>query len=309
VPEPGRDSTAHALLVGGYQTLARLDRDKKVIWSLSTRSGIYDVWQLPNGHVLYNHSWGVFELGAEGKVVWEYGSPDADKKVEEILSCQPLPGGAVLVLEAGKNRLIELDRKKRIEREVPLPSRASNIHDRYTLARKTRQGTYLVSLRADEAIAELDGAGRILWQMPLGLRPWSLVRLSNGHTLVSAFLADKKKPGPSRVFELDRRRKVVWEVTAADLPWLKRFWPTGVHRLPNGNTLILNTDYHVEAEGEDAVQAFELTRDKRVVWRLTAAELGAQLPRATDGRTKLQEYRLLSIQALDDRTPAPALLR
>ena len=80
--------------------------------------------------------------------------------------------------------------------------------------------------------------------------------LENGHILIFDNGLDRAR---SRVIELDPvTREIVWEYGVGDDEEFFTPGRGGAHRLPNGNTLIANSN-----TGE----AFEVTPDRRVVWR------------------------------------------
>jgi hypothetical protein len=59
-------------------------------------------------------------------------------------------------------------------------------------------------------------------------------------------------------------KKVVWEFTAKDAPELNLTWASSIQQLPGGNLLIGNFLRGQEGKG---AHAFEVTRDKKVVWK------------------------------------------
>ena len=71
-------------------------------------------------------------------------------------------------------------------------------------------------------------------------------------------------PGRS-IVEVDAEGKTVWTFQPGDFPADTNLeWVLGVHRLPNGNTLVANYLGH----GKDGrgISVLEVTPDKRVVW-------------------------------------------
>ena len=69
--------------------------------------------------------------------------------------------------------------------------------------------------------------------------------------------------------EVDGQGKIVWEVTNADLGENLFDDACGVQRLPNGNTVV--TSYHAKG---NAVKLFEITPQKKVVWRYSGMKSG-----------------------------------
>ena len=88
-----------------------------------------------------------------------------------------------------------------------------------------------------------------------GTDVFGAVRLPNGNTVIAG-------GNNNRVFEVDRASKVVWSIDQKELEGLTLAWVTTLHVLPNGNLIVGNCH-----AGPDNPQLFEVTREKKVVWR------------------------------------------
>ena len=90
------------------------------------------------------------------------------------------------------------------------------------------------------------------------------MRLDNGTTLISG-------DGHSYTRELSSDGKTVWELTQEDVPF-KLYNNQTANRLANGNTIICNWigGNKKTEEWPGSVQVFEVTTDKKVVWKLSA---------------------------------------
>ena len=86
------------------------------------------------------------------------------------------------------------------------------------------------------------------------------MRLPDGNTLIAC----GDRPGGSRVFEVDPSGRTVWEVRTNDLPGITLKFMAGLHRLPNGNTVMSNWLGH--GQFGQAPHLIEVTRDRQVVW-------------------------------------------
>lgn len=220
---------------------------------------VQDVWKLPNGNILFCHLTGAKEVTIKDKkVVWEYKAPDV--KGLEIHSCQPLPNGKVLICECGTSRLIEVDRKGKIAKEIKLTTTVKKPHNQFRMARKTAKGTYVVGFTGEGVVKELDGDGKIVRTIDLkamGVKSAKLhgvLRLKNGNTLITT-------GGTGTIVEVDPRDKIVWKFEPKDQPkGFKCGFVCGVQRLGNGNTV-------VSWYGGNP-QFFEITPDKKVVWQV-----------------------------------------
>jgi hypothetical protein len=87
------------------------------------------------------------------------------------------------------------------------------------------------------------------------------VRLPGGNTLIASGDRDGV---PARVFEVAPDGRTVWEVRGDELPGISLKFMAGLHRLPNGNTVMSNWLGHGQLG--KAPHLIEVTRDKRVVW-------------------------------------------
>ena len=220
---------------------------------------VQDVWKLPNGNILFCHYAGAREVTVKDKrIVWEYKAT-ADKRLE-VHSCQPLPNGNVLICECGTSRLVEVDRQGKIAKEIKLTTTVKRIHDQFRMARKTAKGTYIVSFTGEGVVKELDGDAQVVRTIDLNAmgiksaKPHGALRLKNGNTLITT-------SGTGTIVEVDPKDKIVWKFTPKDQPkGFKCKFVCGVQRLPNGNTV-------VSWYGGNP-QFFEITPDKKVVWRV-----------------------------------------
>ena len=215
-----------------------------------------DCWFLPNGHVLFCYRGGAREVSRDKQVVWEYKAPPQ----AQCHSCQPLPDGLVLVAECGMSRLVEVGRDGQVAREIKVASQAKNMGHQFRGTRKTADGHYWVCLMDEKKIVELSSAGTLLREIPVDGFPHAAVKLPDGHLLITLGTAGK-------VIELDENLKIAWELGENEAPGNPLRLPAGCQRLPNGHTIICN--YLVAAYLGKQPQAFEVTRDKRVVWEFT----------------------------------------
>lgn len=240
--------------------VALVGADGKVEWEYACQHP-QDCWVLPDGHLLFCHRGGAIEMTRAKQVVWEY---KADPKTE-VHSCQPLPDGRVLVVENGPCRILEIDRAGKVAKEIPLarPPAAVKVHDQFRGVRKTAEGHYLVSRKGEHRIEELDGGGKTVRSIPVPGDVHMVRLLPDGHLLIACGEGHK-------VLELDGQLNTVWELGENEVPGNPLRLMTGFQRLPNGNTIFCNYLGHGHL-GEQP-HFFELTRDKKVVWRFADHE-------------------------------------
>jgi hypothetical protein len=209
----------------------------------------------------------VYEVGWDGKLRWQLN-------ISGPMDAQVLPGGRVLIAEAGARRVTERDLKGNVLWEVAvesepiscrrLPSGNTFIGTRDGVREVTRDGQVAVRHQAegspyfhgvsrmrnghyvyitnDGLIVELNAAGRKVRTVQVPREgSWGAVEaLPGGRYLVCNY-------GTGRVLEVNGAGKVLWERTVPGA--------CGVVRLPSGNTLLGCSD-----------RAVEIDRAGKVVW-------------------------------------------
>lgn len=187
----------------------------------------------------------------------------------EINSVQPTSDGTFVLTEAGpKPRLIEVDAEGKIVLEFPLACQTDNHHMQTRMARKLPDGSFLAPHLFDFAVFHYSAEGKVLGKLDTTVAgdpdhkihtwPFTAIRHGDGHTLVCCTHGN-------RVVDFDADGKIVWTLTNDDLPgkWLQD--PCGAQILPNGNFVI--TSYAAGRADKDAPKLFEVTPDKKIVWK------------------------------------------
>lgn len=219
-----------------------------------------DVWMLPNGHVLFNTGKGVKEVTRDKQVVFEYESKS------DIYACQRLPNGNTFVGESNSGKLLEIAPDGRIIKQISLiPDTVDAGYAYMRNARRLLNGHYLVAHYGLDVVREYNKNGKMIMEIPVKGGPHSVVRLPGGNTLVAC----SDHNGEPKVVEFDKKGRVVWQVLKDELPGIQLKFMTGLHRLPNGNTVMTNWLGHNQFG--TAPHAIEITPDKKVVWTFTNA--------------------------------------
>ena len=248
---------SHALLCADYGgNMIRIISDEgQSVWEYPANRP-QDVWQMPNGNILFSHIRGVMEVTRDKEIVWEYKT----EKPNEIHTCQPLANGVYLVGVSGPCEIIEIDRKSQVLKTIKLECvKKKNVHAQMRQIRKTRQGTYLVGHNSDRVVREYDTNGKVIRTFDVGGNPYNGIRLPNGNTLIGG--GDGHK-----IVEVDKDDNIVWQIEENELDGNPLRFISGMHRLDNGNTVVCNWGGHGHIGAQP--QIFEVTRDKKVVWEL-----------------------------------------
>ncbi|HET9571573.1 MAG TPA: hypothetical protein VFP20_09235 [Bacteroidales bacterium] len=227
---------------------------KQIIWEYPAET-CNDLWVLPNGNLLFNDGKSVKEVSRDKKIVWEYHSDS------EIYACQRLPNGNTFIGECTAARLLEVNPKGVVVKNIRLlPDSVKGNHGYMRNARKLANGNYLVAHYNSDKICEYDSTGSLVWELPVTGGPHSVLRLPNGNTLV-ACTDHKGDPG---IVEFNPQKQIVWQVRKDDLPGISLKFVAGFQKLPNGNILLTNWLGHNNLG--KAPHALEITPAKKVVW-------------------------------------------
>lgn len=239
----------------GPNRLLELDANGKIVWEHKPPSIAVIFQVLPNGNVLYAYGGkptGVREVTRKGDEVWNYVS-----KCPQVLGCERLANGNTLVAEQGPCQAVEVNPKGEVVRVTPLKTSHESYHLQVRNVHKLPSGNILAAHEGEGAVREVDVAGNVVWEYTGVENAGDAQRLANGNTLISCGTQ-------KRVLEVTRDKTIAWQFTAADAPELNITWVSSIQQLPNGNILVGNFVRGQEGRG---AHAFEVTRDKKVVWK------------------------------------------
>jgi len=238
----------------GPNRLLELDADGKVVWEHKPPSITVIFQVLPNGNLLYAYGGkptGVRELTRKGEEVWNYVS-----SCPQVLGCERLPNGNTLVAEQGPCQAVEVDPKGKVVRVTPLTTTEKGYHLQVRNIHKLANGNILAAHEGEGAVREVDPEGKVVWEYTGVENAGDAQRLPSGNTLISCGTQ-------KRVLEVTPDKKIAWEFKASDAPELNITWVSSIQVLPSGNVLVGNFLRNQEGKG---AHAFEVTRDKKVVW-------------------------------------------
>ena len=275
---PGSGLAQHDFFYAGESKAERMYivRGGQIVWDYTPpgKGEISDAVLETNGNILFAHQFGVTEISADKKVLWNYDAPPKT----EIHTAQPIGTNSVWFIQNGNEpRFVVMNKASgNIEHQFPLAVKDTNsVHGQFRQARLTDAGTILVAHMSLGKVVEYDLDGKELWSVVVpGV--WSAKPLANGNILAAS----------SRKFvrEINRQGDTVWEWTAADAPDYKFSNVQTAVRLANGNTIINNwfNQWSDKLDVTNApVQAIEVTPDKKNVWALRAWAAPADLGPST----------------------------
>jgi hypothetical protein len=246
----------HRLMVLEYPgRIIEISPEGNVVWEHKTPTLAVMFNVLPNGNVFYPHgapSPGAEEVDRNHLVVWSYQSTAG-----ELLGGERLANGNTLLGEGGPPVALELDPKKQVVRSIGVPTSFTTAHHQVRHIRRLENGNVLAALEGEGAVREFNAAGATIWEYKNVQSVHDAVRLPNGNTLIGG--GESK-----RVIEVTPQGQVAWEFNAGNGPDLGLAWICSVQVLKSGNLFVTNW---VGANGGPGVHAFEVTRDKRVVYK------------------------------------------
>ncbi len=253
----------HSFFIAGPQFTGIIGEAGAILWD-SEKPSARDGYVLKNGNILICWADKVKEYDTNKKVVFQYTKAEDQMELGTALR---LRNGNTMITESGeKPRIVEVDKAGNIVKSIPLLPETDNVHMQTRMARKLKNGNYLVPHLLAFAVKEYQPDGTVVQTFrtdkeDLGGReaenwPFTAIRLKNGNTLVTLTHGNK-------VVELDPEGNVVWKVTNDDLKGNPFADPCGAQRLPNGNTVIASYG------AKEGLKLFEIDRDKNIVWRYT----------------------------------------
>lgn len=267
------EAVTHSFLgVGKANKTVIVGEDGEVQWRFDMPAS--DGWVLPNGNVLLAlygtkefPNGGVVEVErATKKIVFQYKGQQ-----KETSTVVPLDDDRFLVAELGPEpRAIVVNRDGKVTKVMPFACQKENAHMQTRMLRVLPNGNYIAPHLLDFAVKEYDPAsGKVVNTIATDERgrdkhdwPFTAIRLKNGNTVIGC-------TNGNRVIEVDADGMIVWRCSDDDLGEQLFDDACGIQRLPNGNTVI--SSYHAK---KGQVKLFEVTRDKKVVWRYSGMNAG-----------------------------------
>jgi outer membrane protein assembly factor BamB len=149
-----------------------------------------------------------------------------------------------------------VDPKGAVVRVTPLTTSEKGYHLQVRNVHKLANGNILAAHEGEGAVREVTPEGKVVWEFTKVDNTGEALRLANGDTLIACGTQ-------RRVIEVTPDKSVVWEFTAKDAPEVNLTWVSNLQVLRNGNIVVGNFLRGQEGKGS---HAFEVTRDKKVVW-------------------------------------------
>ncbi|WP_420602750.1 hypothetical protein [Flagellimonas sp.] len=253
-------SIHHSFFIAGPQFTGIIGEAGEVVWD-SKKPSARDGYVLKNGNILICWADEVREYNKKKEVILKYKRSEDDM---ELGTAVRLSNGNTMITESGTQpRIVEINKKGEVVKSVPLQPETDNVHMQTRMARKLKNGNYLVPHLLAFAVKEYQPDGTIVNTFSTDFEafggrkaetwPFTAIRMKNGNTLVTLTHGN-------RVVELDPKGEIIWQIDNSIFEGDPLVDPCGAQRLPNGNTVIASYG------AQKGIKMFEVDKNKNIVW-------------------------------------------
>ncbi|HEY9843111.1 MAG TPA: hypothetical protein V6D23_21765, partial [Candidatus Obscuribacterales bacterium] len=213
----------------------------------------------------------VIEFTNKGLITWQIGGPDGIGDLELIEPQNPirLPNGNTLLADAGQDVVFEVSKSGQVRWQFPPADKSSDIrlHRPVKAMRKLNGNTIIVD-QGNHRIIEINPQSKIIWQYGItasvGITrgrlysPSDMQPLKGGHFLIT-------DTDNHRVIEVNADEEIIWQYGNPENKLGSGYGsinnqlnaPTQSFRMPNGNTLIADSENR---------RIIEVNPDREIVW-------------------------------------------
>ncbi len=248
-----KEDTEFVIAASELDKVLLLNSNKEIVREIDAEN-TYDAWELENGNVLYAWHYGVRMVTPSDSVCFNYESED------EIFACQPLANDNILIAECTKGRLLEVNFKGEIVKEIPLTFNIGG-HSCFRGVRKLKNGHYLVSHYADKTVREYNENGVVIMEFKRPVNVYASQRLDNGNTVISDRFS---------ISIYDTKGALIWEFNTKEYPQLGVYHLAGFQYLPNDEIVVCNWLGH--APYQKGIPIFKINLEKEILWKYENAK-------------------------------------
>ena len=214
------------ILYSARNVAKEMTRDMKVVWRYALakpNKELGTAWRLANGNTLVVERGPkprLLEITKDGKVAVEVPlRPETDNGHMQTRMARKLPNGNYLVphLLAFKVKEYKPDGTVVNEIKTDLVELGGRAAENWPFtAIRLANGNTVVNLTHGNKTVEFDRGGKVIWRVDNShvagrfADPCGGQRLPNGNTVISSYA--QRNPGKVRVFEVNRKKEVVWEL-------------------------------------------------------------------------------------------------
>ncbi|PIQ27915.1 hypothetical protein COW36_08870 [bacterium (Candidatus Blackallbacteria) CG17_big_fil_post_rev_8_21_14_2_50_48_46] len=228
---------------------------------------------LPNDHFLIHdpERQRIIEFTNKGLITWQIGGKDGIGHMELLEPMNPirLPSGNTLFADAGSDTVYEVSKSGQIRWQFPPSDKSSEIrlHRPVKAMRKLNGNTIIVD-QGNHRVIEINPQNKIVWQYGItssvGITrgriysPSDMQVLKGGHFLIT-------DTDNHRVIEVNQDEEIVWQFGNPENKLGSGYGshsnqlnaPSQAFRMPNGNTLIADSENR---------RVVEVNPEKEIVW-------------------------------------------
>lgn len=235
-----------------------IDKDGNETFSYRENVGnVGDGMVLPNGNILFADGDSVVEVTPDKKEVLHF--VPSDKRGDSVFSAVRLENGNTLIGWNSQNKIIEINPQGEVVSsfDCQYMDRVFS-HSNMRNIRLSRAGTVLVAHKAKGVIAEYSREGKLLktYSGGEGATAFGVCQLADG-SIAGAFL--------DRVIVFDNDAKEIWQYNKSETTEIEITFMCPIVERKNGNFVLGN--YAANRGGTHASLAFEITRNKQIVWQ------------------------------------------
>lgn len=213
----------------------------------------------------------VIEFTTRGLISWQIGGDDGIGPLELLEPQNPirLPNGNTLLADAGQDTVFEISKSGQVRWQFPPADKSSDIrlHRPVKAMRKLNGNTIIVD-QGNHRIIEINPQNKIIWQYGIttsvGINrgrlysPSDIQPLKGGHFLIT-------DTDNHRVIEVNADEEIIWQFGNPENKLGSGYGsmnnqlnaPTQAFRLPNGNTLIADSENR---------RVIEVNPGREIVW-------------------------------------------
>lgn len=118
---------------------------------------------LDNGDVFYAHKKGAYMINSQKEMLWKVDI----KEGEEMQCVSEIKGGYMVGIAGTPTRILELDKKGKVTKEVTFDTGVTNVHRQFRQIAKSKKGNYIVPVGLTKKILEISAKGKIIREIQL----------------------------------------------------------------------------------------------------------------------------------------------
>lgn len=251
-------------LVGGTSSknIVIIDKQSKSAeWTFAGVNGevkeCNSLIRLDDGGVAYTFKKGLNVVTPQGERVWSYQVNEG----EEMQSISAIKGGYMVGIAGTPTRIIELNKKWEITKEITYNTGVENVHRQFRQMAKSKKGTYIIPVGLSKKIIELNSRGELIKEVQLEQQSLYVMVQKDGD-----WIATTGHGGD--IYKINGKSgEISTIVSGKDLgDGVNIEFGAGIIELKNGNYMLTNWVGHNGDQTQPIL--IELDKTGKVVWSM-----------------------------------------